>query len=148
VDLRTVAGRASNSSLACRCHSSMVSRYTIFGCCDCGGCGALFYKICDRTRTGILPANNEGTTSSWTWHAGKVHHAFSLIREEHEVTAAIEHVHQHFRDSFQHLAICASLALTERSYLVFTKSCASDGHFRTLYCLASSNLALGHQICV
>jgi hypothetical protein len=30
VDLRTVAGRAWNSSLACRCHSSMVSRYTIF----------------------------------------------------------------------------------------------------------------------
>jgi hypothetical protein len=40
VDLRTVAGRAWNSSLACRCHSSMVSRYTIFMCCDCG-CGAV-----------------------------------------------------------------------------------------------------------
>ena len=30
MDLRTVAGRAWNSSVACRCHSSMVSRYTIF----------------------------------------------------------------------------------------------------------------------
>jgi len=30
VDLRTVAGRAWNNSVACRCHSSMVSRYTIF----------------------------------------------------------------------------------------------------------------------
>ena len=46
VDLRTVAGRAWNNSLACRCHSSMVSRYTIFVlCASCWLCCCGFQDL-------------------------------------------------------------------------------------------------------
>ena len=118
-----MAGRAWNSSLACRCHSSMVSRYTIF----------VYVMIvlllvstrcCNRTRTGIAsnlsPRRFAGPIEGMKSGLGaweRVDHAFSLVREEHEVTAVVRAVHPASRDSLLHSTTCFSLASRERPHL-------------------------------
>ena len=88
----------------------------LWSCC----CG-ISTRCCNRTRTGIAfsltPRRFAGPIEGMKSGLGaweRVDHAFSLVREDHEVTAIVRAIHPASRDSLLHSATYVSLASRER----------------------------------